>query len=75
LAVISFHSLEDRIVKRFVREQSKGLNVPHGMPIMQAEIDAAKAMKLIGKAIMPGQNELSKNVRSRSAVLRVAEKL
>jgi 16S rRNA (cytosine1402-N4)-methyltransferase len=75
LAVISFHSLEDRIVKRFVREQSKGLDVPHGMPIMQAQIDAAKAMKLIGKAIMPSEAELKQNVRSRSAVLRVAEKL
>ena len=75
LAVISFHSLEDRIVKRFVREQSKGLDVPHGMPIMQAQIDASKAMRLIGKAIMPSASELKQNVRSRSAVLRVAEKL
>lgn len=75
LAVISFHSLEDRIVKRFVREQSKGLDVPHGLPIFQSEIDASKAMKLIGKAIMPGPSELKLNVRSRSAVLRVAEKL
>ena len=75
LAVISFHSLEDRIVKRFVREQSKGLNVPHGMPIFQSEIDAAKALKAIGKAIMPSPSELKQNVRSRSAVLRVAEKL
>lgn len=75
LAVISFHSLEDRIVKRFIREQSKGLNVPHGMPILQAEIDAAKALKAIGKAIMPSPSELKQNVRSRSAVLRVAEKL
>lgn len=75
LAVISFHSLEDRLVKRFVREQSKGLDVPHGLPILQSEIDAAKAMKLIGKAIMPSPSELKQNVRSRSAVLRVAEKL
>lgn len=75
LAVISFHSLEDRLVKRFVREQSRGLNVPHGMPIMQAEIDAAKAMKPIGKAIKPSADELKTNVRARSSVLRVAEKL
>jgi 16S rRNA (cytosine1402-N4)-methyltransferase len=75
LAVISFHSLEDRIVKRFVRDQSKGQDFPHGMPIMQAQIDASKAMKLIGKATMPGPSELKLNVRSRSAVLRVAEKL
>lgn len=75
LAVISFHSLEDRIVKRFMREQSKGLDVPHGMPILQSQIDAAKALKTIGKAIMPSPSELKQNVRSRSAVLRVAEKL
>lgn len=75
LAVISFHSLEDRLAKRFIREQSRGLNVPHGMPIMQAEIDAAKAMKSIGKAIKPSADELQRNVRARSSVLRVAEKL
>lgn len=75
LAVISFHSLEDRLVKRFVREQSRGLNVPHGMPMLQAEIDAAKAMKPVGKAIKPSADELKRNVRARSSVLRVAEKL
>jgi 16S rRNA (cytosine1402-N4)-methyltransferase len=75
LSVISFHSLEDRLIKRFMREQSRGLNVPHGMPIMQAEIDAAKAMKTIGKAIKPSADELKQNVRARSSVLRVAEKL
>jgi 16S rRNA (cytosine1402-N4)-methyltransferase len=75
LVVISFHSLEDRLAKRFIREQSRGLNVPHGMPIMQAEIDAAKAMKPIGKAIKPSAEEIQKNVRARSSVLRVAEKL
>ncbi|MCF2948607.1 16S rRNA (cytosine(1402)-N(4))-methyltransferase RsmH [Paraglaciecola aquimarina] len=75
LAVISFHSLEDRLVKRFMREQSRGLQVPAGLPIMQAEIDAAKAMKTIGKAIKPSADELNQNVRARSSVLRVAEKL
>lgn len=75
LAVISFHSLEDRLAKRFIREQSRGLKVPHGMPIMQAEIDAAKAMKPIGKAIKPSADEIQRNVRSRSSVLRIAEKL
>lgn len=75
LAVISFHSLEDRLVKRFIREQSRGLNVPHNMPIMQAQIDATKALKAIGKAIKPSAQELQDNVRARSSVLRVAEKL
>ena len=75
LSVISFHSLEDRLVKRFIREQSRGLQVPHGLPIMQSEIDSHKALKAIGKAIKPSPEELSRNVRARSSVLRVAEKL
>ncbi|MFS1702018.1 16S rRNA (cytosine(1402)-N(4))-methyltransferase RsmH [Alteromonas sp. AMM-1] len=74
LAVISFHSLEDRLVKRFMKEQSKGKAVPHGLPLTQREIDADKVLTLIGKAIKPGDDELAVNVRSRSAVLRVAEK-
>jgi 16S rRNA (cytosine1402-N4)-methyltransferase len=75
LAVISFHSLEDRLVKRFVREQSKGKSVPAGLPITQAEIDADKVLKVIGKAIKPSAKELELNNRARSSVLRVAEKL
>ena len=74
LAVISFHSLEDRLVKRFMKEQSKGKALPPGLPVTQAEIDADKVLTLIGKAIKPGEEELKHNVRSRSAVLRVAEK-
>ncbi len=74
MAVISFHSLEDRLVKRFMKEQSKGKAVPHGLPLTQQEIDADKVLSLIGKAIKPGEDELAVNVRSRSAVLRVAEK-
>ena len=74
LAVISFHSLEDRLVKRFMKEQSKGKAVPHGLPLTQQEIDADKVLSLVGKAIKPGEDELAVNVRSRSAVLRVAEK-
>ncbi len=75
LTVISFHSLEDRMVKRFMREQSKGKQVPHNMPIMQAEIDADKVLKLATKAIKPSAEEIHRNPRSRSSVLRVAEKL
>lgn len=75
LAAISFHSLEDRMVKRFMREQSKGKNVPHNMPIRQADIDADKVLKLIGRAIKPSDEEVNNNPRSRSSVLRVAEKL
>jgi 16S rRNA (cytosine1402-N4)-methyltransferase len=75
LAVISFHSLEDRMVKRFMREQSVGMKVPAGFPMREADIDATKAMKLIGKAIKPSRQEIEDNVRSRSSVLRIAEKL
>lgn len=74
LAVISFHSLEDRLVKRFIREQSKGRNLPPGLPVTQAEIDADKVLNAVGKAIKPSDEELKQNVRARSSVLRVAEK-
>ncbi|MBU3021527.1 16S rRNA (cytosine(1402)-N(4))-methyltransferase RsmH [Aestuariibacter sp. A3R04] len=75
LAVISFHSLEDRLVKRFIKEQSRGKVVPHNLPVTQAEIDAEKVLKGLGKAIKPSEEEVARNVRSRSSVLRVAEKL
>jgi 16S rRNA (cytosine1402-N4)-methyltransferase len=75
LSIISFHSLEDRLVKRFMKDQAKGKAVPRNMPITQAEIDADKVLKLIGKAHKAGESELNENIRSRSAVLRVAEKL
>lgn len=75
LAVISFHSLEDRLVKRFMREQSRGKQFPPGLPITEAEIQASKAMKLIGKALKPSAQELEHNNRARSSVLRVAQKL
>lgn len=75
LAVISFHSLEDRIVKRFIREQSKGKQVPHGLPITEAEIAATRTLKAIGKAIKPSEQEIQDNIRARSSVLRVAERL
>lgn len=75
LVVISFHSLEDRMVKRFMREQSKGKSVPPRMPITQAQIDADKVLRLIGKATKPSSSELEINNRARSSVLRVAEKL
>ena len=75
LAVISFHSLEDRMVKRFMRDQSKGKDLPMGLPVTQAEIDADKVLKLMSKAIKPSERELDSNIRARSSVLRVAEKL
>lgn len=80
LAVISFHSLEDRIVKNFMREQAQGkvakanLAAPRGLPV-QAEEQADFRLKLIGKAVKPSEEELLRNPRSRSSVLRIAEKL
>ncbi|MEZ9522716.1 16S rRNA (cytosine(1402)-N(4))-methyltransferase RsmH [Enterovibrio norvegicus] len=77
LSVISFHSLEDRLVKRFIRKQSKGPDVPHGVPLTEVQIRALgrAAMKPVGKALKPSDTEVSDNTRSRSSVLRVAEKL
>ncbi len=73
LVVISFHSLEDRIVKRFIREQERGKPLPKGFPIMEKDI--VRPMRSVGKAVKPGAGEVSVNVRARSAVMRVAEKV
>ena len=72
LAVISFHSLEDRQVKQFMRREAKGAPLPRGLPVRDADIDTS--LKLIGKAIKPSADEIAVNPRARSAVLRVAEK-
>jgi 16S rRNA (cytosine1402-N4)-methyltransferase len=73
LAVVSFHSLEDRIVKNFIRERSTGDNLPKGVPIRAADLPPAQ-MHPVGKAIRATDAEISRNPRARSAVLRVAEK-
>jgi 16S rRNA (cytosine1402-N4)-methyltransferase len=73
LAVISFHSLEDRIVKRFLRDESRGDQYPPDLPIPQSAL--SPRIKLIGKAIRAGEAEVNENPRARSAVLRVAERL
>jgi len=74
LAVIAFHSLEDRMVKQFIKKNSKGKEVPRGLPILESELNKDIPLKAIGKAIMPSEEEIRENPRSRSAVLRVAEK-
>jgi len=73
LAVISFHSLEDRIVKRFIRNQVKGDSLPASIPVTDDALN--KRMKMIVKAGRASSEELQDNPRSRSAILRVAEKL
>ncbi len=77
LSVISFHSLEDRMVKHFMRKESRGPQVPHGLPLTEAQIAelGSAAMKTVGKAIKPSDAEVDENTRSRSSVLRVGEKL
>lgn len=74
LSIISFHSLEDRMVKQFIRKHSKGEAVPKGLPVLESELTKHIALNAIGKAIMPSEAEIQVNPRSRSAVLRIAEK-
>lgn len=73
LAVISFHSLEDRLVKRFIKQQTRGDDVPSYIPVTAAE--SRQRVRPVGKAVQPSEQELAANPRARSAVLRVAEKV
>ena len=73
LAVISFHSLEDRIVKRFMREAAAGARLPERLPLRSRELPQP-LMRLIGKAQRTGDDEIARNSRARSATLRVAER-
>jgi len=75
LSVISFHSLEDRIVKRFIRKQSKGDEVPFGIPMTEEQLNKSRTYKAISKAIKPSKDEIEQNPRSRSSVLRIAQRL
>ncbi len=72
LVVISFHSLEDRIVKRFMRDKSTRPKLPAGLPVMDADIEVP--FRLVGKPVVAGELELEGNPRARSARLRVLEK-
>ena len=73
LVVISFHSLEDRIVKRFMQAASRADRLPSNFPIRAGVIDEA-TLSLVGRAIKPGDAEIALNPRSRSAVMRIAER-
>jgi 16S rRNA (cytosine1402-N4)-methyltransferase len=74
LLVISFHSLEDRLVKRFFKSQSTRRKIPRGLPLRDSEIESGIRLKVSVKAIKAGAAELASNPRARSAVLRVAER-
>ena len=73
LAVISFHSLEDRIVKQFIRGEQDRDDLPSNFPVRAKDLPQPR-MKAIGKALKPSAQEVKQNPRSRSAVLRVAER-
>jgi len=73
LVVISFHSLEDRIVKHFMRDMAEGDKLPRDVPVRASEVPRGK-LKLIGKAVRAGVMEMKDNPRARSAVMRVAER-
>ncbi|MCH8499708.1 MAG: 16S rRNA (cytosine(1402)-N(4))-methyltransferase RsmH [Marinobacter sp.] len=72
LVVISFHSLEDRIVKRFMRNLARGPQLPRGLPVTADQ--AESPFRLVGKAAKAADEEVSDNVRARSAVMRVLER-
>jgi 16S rRNA (cytosine1402-N4)-methyltransferase len=71
LAVISFHSLEDRIVKQFLQAHAK-VEVPRGLPVREKDLPQS-ALEIIGR-VKPSDAEVSENPRARSAIMRVAEK-
>ena len=73
LCVISFHSLEDRIVKNAVRERENGCTCPKDFPVCVCGFK--QTMKTVGKSITAGEEELKSNPRARSARLRVAERI
>ncbi len=74
LVVISFHSLEDRIVKRFMRNAASVDNLPKNLPLRSVDLPWPK-LRLVGKPVKAGAAEVALNPRARSAVMRVAEKL
>lgn len=77
LVVISFHSLEDRVVKRFIREAACPDKLPSKLPVRDEEVRRLirPKLRLVGKAIRPKESELAVNPRARSAVMRVAERV
>lgn len=75
LVVISFHSLEDRIVKRFIRQHERGDEpIQRGLPLTEDQLNATRRLKRCGKAVKSGKAEIDVNPRARSAIMRVAVK-
>lgn len=73
LVVISFHSLEDRIVKRFLRDHAKSGSLPIRLAVREAELPQAR-LRLLGKPVRAAAAEVASNPRARSAIMRAAEK-
>ena len=73
LVVISFHSLEDRIVKRFLRDNARPDALPRRLPLRARELPQPR-LKLVGRATRPSAAEVAANPRARSAIMRVAER-
>jgi 16S rRNA (cytosine1402-N4)-methyltransferase len=74
LVVISFHSLEDRMVKRFMREASQPPEIYQGLPVREKDLPVPP-LRIVGKALRPSAEEVAVNPRARSATLRVAERI
>jgi 16S rRNA (cytosine1402-N4)-methyltransferase len=72
LSVITFHSLEDRIVKRFIQHHERGDNFPPDLPVKHHALQ--QKLKRIGRAVHTSEEEVAANPRARSAILRIAEK-
>lgn len=73
LVVISFHSLEDRLVKHFLRDQARGERLPKGVPVQHERVMGR--LRIVGKPVRPAEQEVARNPRARSAIMRVAEVL
>ncbi|MHA7816721.1 MAG: 16S rRNA (cytosine(1402)-N(4))-methyltransferase RsmH [Pseudohaliea sp.] len=73
LVIISFHSLEDRMVKRFMRELARGESLPRGVPVRDS--DQPRPLRIVGKAVRASEAEVAANPRARSAIMRTAERV
>ena len=73
LVVISFHSLEDRLVKRYMRDMARGDALPRGVPVTDSQLN--RRMRLVGRSVKASAKEVAGNARARSAVMRIAEKI